>query len=82
MPENFAVAPLVPLPVIEVPFERIAIDIIGPLPRSQSGNRYVLVVCDYATRWPEAAPSKLIDAEHVAEELMTLFSRVVCQERF
>ena len=75
-PGRRAVAPLVPLPVIEVPFERITMDIIGPLPRSRSGNRYVLVVCDYATRWPEAAPLRSIDAEHVAEELMTLFSRV------
>ena len=52
-------APLVPLPVFEVSFERIAMDIIGPLPRSRSGNRYVLVVCDYATRWPEGAPLTL-----------------------
>lgn len=43
-------APLVPLPVVDVPFERIAMDIIGPLPRSTSRNRYVLVICDYATR--------------------------------
>ena len=81
MPENFARKTgcgtfSTILPVIEVPFERIAMDIIGPLPRSRSGNRYVLVVCDYATRWPEVAPLKLIDAEHIAEELMTLFSRV------
>ena len=75
-PGRRAVAPSVPLAVIEVPFKRIAMDIIGPLPRSRSGNRYVLVVCDYATRWPEAAPLKWIDAEHVAEELMTLFSMV------
>ena len=36
----------------------------------------MLVVCDYATRWPEAVPFKSIDAGHVAEELMVLFSRV------
>ena len=28
-------------------------DIVGPLPRSQAGNRYILVVCDYGTRYPE-----------------------------
>ena len=58
------------------PFERIAMDIIGPLPQSRSGYRFVLVVCDYATRWPEVVPLKSIDAGHVAEELMVLFSRV------
>ena len=69
-------APMVPLPVMEVPFERIAMDIVGPLPRSRSGHRYILVVCDYATRYPEAMALKSIDAEHIAEELLKLFARV------
>ena len=49
-------------------------DIVGPLPRSSLGKRYVLVVCDYATRYPEAIPLKSIDAPHIAEQLVTLFS--------
>ena len=69
-------APLVPLPVISQPFESIAMDIVGPLPRSAKGNRFVLVICDYATRYPEAVPMKTIDAASVAEELVTIFSRV------
>ncbi|KAL5486579.1 hypothetical protein EMCRGX_G019081, partial [Ephydatia muelleri] len=68
-------APLVPLPVISVPFERIAMDIVGPLPRSSRGNKYVLVVCDYATRYPEAIAMRSVEAERVAEELVTLFVR-------
>ena len=67
---------MVPLPVVSEPFSRIAMDIVGPLPRSRSGNRYVLVVCDYGTRYPEAVPVRTIDAVTVAEELMKLFSRV------
>ena len=47
-------------------------DIVGPLPRSRSGNKYILVLCDYATRYPEAIPLKSIDASHVAEELVKL----------
>eukprot|EP00731_Ephydatia_muelleri_P001970 Em0001g1970a len=69
-------APLVPLPILDEPFRRIAMDIVGPLPRSRSGNRYVLVICDYATRFPEAVPMRSIDAENVAEELLKLFARV------
>ena len=69
-------APLIPLPIISEPFSRIAMDIVGPLPRSRAGNKYVLVLCDYATRYPEAIPLKSIDAEHVAEELMKVFARV------
>ena len=68
-------APLIPLPVIEEPFKRIAMDIVGPLPRSSSGQRYILVVCDYTTWYPEAIPLKSIDASHIAEQLVTLFSR-------
>ena len=69
-------APLIPLPVIEEPFRRMAMDIVGPLPRSRSGNRYVLVMCDYATHYPEAVPLRCFDAEHVAEELVKVFARV------
>lgn len=49
-------APLIPLPVVGEPFERIVMDIVGPLRQSSSGNKYILVVCDYATRYPEAIP--------------------------
>ena len=69
-------APMIPLPIISEPFSRIAMDIVGPLPRSRAGNKYVLVICDYATRYPEAVPLKSIDAEHVAEELIKVFARV------
>ena len=65
-------APLIPLPIISEPFSRIAMDIVGPLPRSRAGNRYVLVLCDYATRYPEAVPLPSTDAEHVALMLSML----------
>ena len=69
-------APMIPMPLLTTPFERVAMDIIGPLPRSRSGNRYVLVMCDYGTRYPEAVPLKSIEAEKIAEELVAIFARV------
>ena len=39
-------------------YERIAMDIVGPLPKSSHGNWFVLVICDYAMRYPEAVPLK------------------------
>ena len=69
-------APLIPLPIISKPFSRIAMDIVGPLPRSKSGNRDVLVISDYTTRYPEAIPLSSIDTEHIAEELIKVFARV------
>ena len=75
-PRSMIRAPLVPLPVMEAPFERIAMDIVGPLPKSRVGNRFVLVICDYATRYPEAVPLRSCDTEHVAEGLVNFFARV------
>ena len=51
-------------------------DIVGPLPRSSTGKRYILVICDYATRYPEAVALRNIDANTVAEELLSFFARV------
>ncbi len=69
-------APLMPLPIITEPFKKVAMDIVGPLPRSRSGNVYILVLCDYATCYPEAVPLRGIDAAHIAEELIKIFARV------
>ena len=68
-------APMVPLPSIEEPFSRIAMDIVGPLPKSKRGHKYILVVCDYATRYPEAIPLKKFTTPAIAEELLELFAR-------
>ena len=65
--------PMMPLPFIAESFDRIAMDIVGPLPRSRAGHRYTLV-CDYATRYPEAVAMRSIDAEYVVEELVCIFA--------
>ena len=66
-------APLVPLPIIYTPFQKIAVDIFGPLPRSRNGHRYILVICDYATRYPEAILLRSIIAGRVGihKEILT-----------
>ena len=51
-------------------------DIIGPLPLSHSRNKYMLIICNYASRYPEAILLCSIDAPHVAEQLLKFFSRV------
>ena len=40
------------------------------------GNRYILTMVDYATRYPEAVPLKDIQTETVAEALVNMFTRV------
>lgn len=69
-------APLISMPIIETPFSRIAMDIVGPLERSSAGHKYILVICDYATRYPEAFPLKKIKARQIVNCLIQLFSRV------
>ncbi len=51
--------PLQPLPIIGTPFERLGMDVVGPVERSRSGNRFMLVVTDYATRYPEVFSVKV-----------------------
>ncbi|KAI8498470.1 hypothetical protein Bbelb_236720 [Branchiostoma belcheri] len=63
-------------PIIGEPFRRVGIDVVGPLPRSNAGNRFILTIVDHATRYPEAIPLPSTEAERVAKTLMTFFSRV------
>lgn len=61
---------------VGAPFERVAIDILGPLPTTERNNRYVLVMMDYFTKWPEAIAIPNQTAETVAEALVQqVFSR-------
>ena len=69
--------PLDNMPLIDTPFQRVAIDLVGPIsPVTDSGNRYILTMVDYATRYPEAIALPKIETERIAEALITLFSRV------
>ena len=69
--------PLGHMPLIDTPFKRVAVDIVGPIsPISDKGNRYILTLVDYATRFPEAVALPIIDTERVAEALVGIFSRV------
>uniref|UniRef100_A0A8C2FHF1 Gypsy retrotransposon integrase-like protein 1 n=1 Tax=Cyprinus carpio TaxID=7962 RepID=A0A8C2FHF1_CYPCA len=69
-------APLCPLPLVQVPFERIGMDLIGPLERSARGHCYALVLVDYATQYPEAVPLCSISAKSLAGALFQLITRV------
>ena len=72
-----AKVPLGRLPLIDTPFKRVAVDIVGPIePRSNNRSRYILTMMDYATRYPEAIALPSIETERVAEALVEMFSRV------
>jgi len=70
-PGKSSVPPL-GLRVVGYPFERIAVDIMGPLRLSERGNKYILVVGDYFTKWVEAYP--------IADQEASTVGRVLCEE--
>ncbi|KAJ1107728.1 hypothetical protein NDU88_005117 [Pleurodeles waltl] len=70
-------APLQPLPIVSTPFERVGIDIVGPLdPKTAMGNRSILFLVDHATRYSEAIPLRKVTAPVVGRALMGVFTRM------
>ena len=70
-------APLGEMSLIDTPFKRVAVDLVGPItPASERGDRYIPALVDYATRYPEAVPLKNIDNETVPEALLDMYSRL------
>lgn len=47
--------PLIPLPIINIPFKQVGMDLIKPLPKSTQSHEYVLVLVEYI-RHSKAAP--------------------------
>ena len=68
-------APLKSLPVIGRPFSLISADFVGPLPITAHGNRYLLTVMDHATKYLEAIPLPVANAEHAKRAFIEVFSR-------
>lgn len=53
-----------------IPMERVATDILGELPKTDRGNRCILVVSDYFTKWTESFAMPNIEAQTVAKILV------------
>lgn len=68
-PPGRSCAPVQQFPV-GVPMETVAVDVVGLLPCSTKGNRYVLAAIDYFTKWPEAYTLPDQEAENVVDALV------------
>ena len=68
-------APLQPLPCISEPFSTVAFDIVGPLPITTSGYRYIHTFMCLFTKFPEAIPLRKVDNLTVCNAMMDVFSR-------
>jgi hypothetical protein len=68
-PAKYGRQPLRPITVNGV-FERVAMDVLGPLPNTHQGNTYILVIQEYLTKWPIAVPLPDQKASTIAQALV------------
>lgn len=64
-------------PRVRMPFEKVAVDLIGPMPKSTHGHAYALVLVDTCTGWPEVIPlrSAQVTARKCVEGALQIFCR-------
>lgn len=73
IPSRHPTGELRPLPCPERPFDRTGIDLYGPLPSTQSGNRWIIVAVDHLPRYAETAALATATARDVAIFLLRRF---------
>jgi hypothetical protein len=61
---------------ISRPFQRVGIDIVGPLPLTDKRNKYIITAMDYLTKWPEARAIKMANAEEVLD---FIYEDIICR---
>ena len=55
-------------------FTNIAMVLVGPLPVTEVGRRYILNIVSYSSRYPDAKPLRTTTSKDVAEALVEYFS--------
>uniref|UniRef100_A0A803JFV2 Gypsy retrotransposon integrase-like protein 1 n=1 Tax=Xenopus tropicalis TaxID=8364 RepID=A0A803JFV2_XENTR len=55
------------------PLQRVALDILVPLPETHKGNKYILVIGDYFSKWAEGFPLPGQEAKTVTKTLVEDF---------
>jgi hypothetical protein len=61
-------APLVPISTSHLePFQMVGMDILGPFPTAVNGEKYIVVLQDYFTKWPEAVALESVDSKSIQD---------------
>ena len=68
-------APLQPVPLPEGPWQKLAIDIIGPFEHGPQDCRFAIVLIDYYSKWPEVAFAPAVTSRTVISMLFSVFAR-------
>ena len=62
--------------VLSEPFEVVAFDLVGPLPKRKGGCRYILTYVSLASHWPDAVALRTVTtAKAVTRGMMEIISR-------
>lgn len=56
-------------PEVDKPWELVCVDLVGPLPKSSRGYRYILSVVDYFSKFPFFFPLRSMNAKNVISQL-------------
>ena len=67
---------MVILDTLTRPFEKGALDIVGPLTTTKLGNKYILTFQDHLTKFSKALPLPNQEARTIAEVFVT---RIICE---
>ena len=76
------VAPVQQMRLVGIPFEKVAVDLIGPLSPPTDKHHRVLTLVNCATRYLEVIPLSSTTTDVVAEALLSIFTRVSCPGKF
>ena len=71
--QKIPAAPLKPIPAFDEPFSRVIVDCVGRLPKTKSGDQYLLTIMCASSRFPEAIPLRNIKAKTIKKALAKFF---------
>ncbi|CAC5397225.1 unnamed protein product [Mytilus coruscus] len=70
-----ASAELHPIPVKDSPFDMLGLDLVGPLNTTDNNDRFIAVLIDYFTKWPEVKTIPSKHSHHIAEFIIEVICR-------
>src|SRR3954451_11033268 len=68
--------PITSAKITSKPFYHLGIDVLGPLPQTLQGNRYVILSVDFFSKWPEAKAVESANAHSIAQ---FIYDEIICR---
>ena len=80
--QTISKAPLRSIPSFEEPFSRVIIDCVLSLPKTKSGNQYLLTIMCASTRFSEEISLRNVKTKTIVDALIKFFSLFRLPNRF